>query len=364
MYVDCVEDEREGRLWTALPDPSTASDPDDAAAEEDEQQTAARGAEANGRASSDASANADGSRAAGRASAAPGQEPEAEHAPSHRTCGYYMRLCMYHTSAFLPLLILVTWFKPLTDELRKHRTLAPYLQEDVVVALRLQLLLFWTLMRLMTARAFLQSYLHLAARKLMAIRREAGRITNVELRQTVAGVHYYLGVVLVHYVAPVFLVLFFAFIWKTLGQQSWFPPSLAAEFHRWGNSSAAFSQSVLGAPLMRFSEQLAAPFPESDAAARLAASLKPQDWRATISNAMPGPVAATLTEALEGGAAGELIADLMRSASRSSAQLRLLLSGPICNGLLGFLLAWLLFAYSLSFALGIVYHSLLAEARN
>ena len=53
------------------------------------------------------------------------------------------------------------------------------------------------------------------------LRQEAGKISNVDLQRIVIRVFYYLCVVTLQYVAPMILILYLSFLYKTLGGGSW-----------------------------------------------------------------------------------------------------------------------------------------------
>lgn len=68
---------------------------------------------------------------------------------------------------------------------------------------------------------YLQAYLNIAYDRLEEQKKEAGRITNVELQRKVASIFYYLCVVTLQYVAPIILCLYVALMYKTLGGYRW-----------------------------------------------------------------------------------------------------------------------------------------------
>merc|ERR1719320_540713 len=69
--------------------------------------------------------------------------------------------------------------------------------------------------------SYLQSYLNMAYHKLEAIKQEAGKISNVDLKKSIVRVFYYLCVVTLQYVCPMILILFLTFMYKTMGGGSW-----------------------------------------------------------------------------------------------------------------------------------------------
>ena len=57
--------------------------------------------------------------------------------------------------------------------------------------------------------------------KVAELKQEAGRISNLELQRKVVRVFYYLCVVTLQYTAPMILILYLTFLYKTLGGGSW-----------------------------------------------------------------------------------------------------------------------------------------------
>ena len=53
------------------------------------------------------------------------------------------------------------------------------------------------------------------------LKQEAGKISNLELQRKVVRVFYYLCVVTLQYTAPMILILYLSFLYKTLGGGSW-----------------------------------------------------------------------------------------------------------------------------------------------
>merc|ERR1712080_733420 len=88
-------------------------------------------------------------------------------------------------------------------------------------SLRLYLVAVTILFRLVLMPRYLQAYLNLAYDKVNMLRQEAGKISNVELQRIVIRVFYYLCVVTLQYIAPMVLILYLSFLYKTLGGGSW-----------------------------------------------------------------------------------------------------------------------------------------------
>lgn len=127
-------------------------------------------------------------------------------------------------------------------------------------SLRLIIIVVAGLLKIVLMPIYLQSYLNLAIQRLEIQKKEAGRITNVDLQKKVclmtyvyiylklfnyilsenfifcykylikqiflmlqiAAVYYYLCVVALQFVVPIIICLFFTFLYKTLGTKKYF----------------------------------------------------------------------------------------------------------------------------------------------
>lgn len=130
-----------------------------------------------------------------------------------------------HLSFLSPLLILVMWVKPLARDYFTQRTWpgmnGVLMRPDVFETVRLMMLIGIVILRFILMPHYLQSYLNLAPGKIEQLRKEAGRISNIELQRLVARVFYYLCVVALQYIAPLLLCLFTTLMLKTLGEYTW-----------------------------------------------------------------------------------------------------------------------------------------------
>lgn len=77
------------------------------------------------------------------------------------------------------------------------------------------------MLRLCLMPVYLQSYLNIAYDRLEDQKKEAGRITNIELKRKIYSIFGYLCVVTLQYVAPIIMCLYFALMYKTLGDYKW-----------------------------------------------------------------------------------------------------------------------------------------------
>jgi len=116
----------------------------------------------------------------------------------------------------LPLAAALAWVRPLARE-----PLARYGVADECFELtRIVVVLFVCAVRMSLVRPHLQAHLNMAHDRVVALRREPGRITGTELQKLVVRVYYYLCVVALQYVVPVIILLFTLLMLKTLGDVS------------------------------------------------------------------------------------------------------------------------------------------------
>ncbi|XP_059132489.1 transmembrane protein 161B isoform X3 [Peromyscus eremicus] len=105
---------------------------------------------------------------------------------------------LLHINFLAPLFMVLLWVKPIT----KDYIMNPPLGKESVPF-------------------HLQAYLNLAQKCVDQMKKEAGRISTVELQKMVARVFYYLCVIALQYVAPLVMLLHTTLLLKTLGNHSW-----------------------------------------------------------------------------------------------------------------------------------------------
>ncbi|XP_075344994.1 transmembrane protein 161B-like isoform X5 [Mycteria americana] len=103
------------------------------------------------------------------------------------------------------------------------------MSEDTFDTMRLWIIILLCALRLAMMRSHLQAYLNLAQKCVDQMKKEAGRISTVDLQKMVARVFYYLCVIALQYVAPLVMVLHTTLLLKTLGNYSWgiYPESIS-----------------------------------------------------------------------------------------------------------------------------------------
>ncbi|XP_071588430.1 transmembrane protein 161B isoform X3 [Heliangelus exortis] len=95
------------------------------------------------------------------------------------------------------------------------------MSEDTFDTVRLWIIILLCALRLAMMRHHLQAYLNLAQKSVDQMKKEAGRISMVDLQKMVARVFYYLCVIALQYVAPLVMLLHTTLLLKTLGNYSW-----------------------------------------------------------------------------------------------------------------------------------------------
>ncbi|XP_071995535.1 transmembrane protein 161B [Engystomops pustulosus] len=132
---------------------------------------------------------------------------------------------LLHINFLSPLLMMLLWVKPITKDYIMNPPLGkdsvPLMTEEAFDTLRLWIIIFLCGLRLIMMRYHLQAYLNLAQKCVDQMKKEAGRISTMELQKMVARVFYYLCVIALQYVAPLVMLLHTTLLLKTLGNHSW-----------------------------------------------------------------------------------------------------------------------------------------------
>ncbi|XP_007430770.1 transmembrane protein 161A isoform X1 [Python bivittatus] len=132
---------------------------------------------------------------------------------------------LLHASFLAPVIVILMWVKPISRDLLLH---APMGKETVQImsdtaynSVRLWTIVVLCALRLAVTRYHLQAYLNLAERWVEQMKREAGRITVLEIQRKITRIYCYVTVVSLQYLAPIFLTLHCTLLLKTLGEYSW-----------------------------------------------------------------------------------------------------------------------------------------------
>lgn len=145
------------------------------------------------------------------------------------TLRYYrdhkLLLLIANISYVSPLLLVSLWITPISRDYLTVRIFSgmtdPLMTAASFESMRLIIVVAAVLLKMILMPIYLQSYLNLAIQKLEIQKKEAGRITNVDLQKKIAAVYYYLCVVALQFIVPIIMCLFFTFLYKTLGGFTW-----------------------------------------------------------------------------------------------------------------------------------------------
>ncbi|KAJ8733549.1 hypothetical protein PYW08_001847 [Mythimna loreyi] len=125
----------------------------------------------------------------------------------------------------MPFVLVLLWVRPITRHYLTVRVFSgmdkPLMTSDAYDTLRLILVASTVVIRLALMPRQLQAYLDMAQRRLDVQKKEAGRITNIDLQKKIASVFYYLCVVALQYICPIIMCLYMALMYKTLGGYTW-----------------------------------------------------------------------------------------------------------------------------------------------
>uniref|UniRef100_A0A8C0HJ97 Transmembrane protein 161A n=1 Tax=Buteo japonicus TaxID=224669 RepID=A0A8C0HJ97_9AVES len=141
---------------------------------------------------------------------------------------------LLHVSFLAPVLVVVMWIKPISREFLLHAPMGKQtvqlMSDSAYNTARLWTIVGLCLLRLAVTRHHLQAYLGLAERWVEQMRKEAGRITVLEIQRKITRIYCYVSVVSLQYLGPIILTLHCTLLLKTLGHHSWGlypePPSL------------------------------------------------------------------------------------------------------------------------------------------
>ncbi|XP_067647190.1 transmembrane protein 161B isoform X2 [Eurosta solidaginis] len=156
----------------------------------------------------------------------PGLRMAKMHWDSLKYCsGRKILQLLLNLSFILPFLLIVLWIRPISREYLCERVFEnmdkPLLSVEAFEAMRFLIVVFVVLLRFALIPIYLQSYLNLAHDKIVDLRKEAGRITNVEYQKKISSIFYYLCVVTLQFAAPLLLCLYLTLMYKNLGEYTW-----------------------------------------------------------------------------------------------------------------------------------------------
>ncbi|KAJ6664354.1 hypothetical protein lerEdw1_008573 [Lerista edwardsae] len=131
-------------------------------------------------------------------------------------------LLLLHASFLAPVIVVLMWIKPISRDLLLHAPLGKetmqIMSDAAYNSFRLWTIVALCLLRLAVARHHLQAYLNLAERWVEQMKKEAGRITVLEIQQRITRIYCYVTVVSLQYLGPIILTLHCTLLLKTLGK--------------------------------------------------------------------------------------------------------------------------------------------------
>ncbi|XP_008169773.2 transmembrane protein 161A [Trachemys scripta elegans] len=143
-----------------------------------------------------------------------------------------MTQILLHASFLAPLVVVLLWIKPISRDLLLRAPMGKQtvqiMSDSAYNSTRLWTIVALCLLRLAMTRHHLQAYLQLAERWVEQMKREAGRITALEIQRRVTRIYCYVTVVSLQYLGPIILTLHCTLLLKSLGAYSWglFPEPL------------------------------------------------------------------------------------------------------------------------------------------
>lgn len=136
-----------------------------------------------------------------------------------------MKSLLLNFNFAMPFVLVLLWVRPITRHYLTVRVFSgmekPLMTSDAFDTMRIILVASTIVIRLALMPRQLQAYLDMAQRRLDVQKKEAGRITNIDLQKKIASVFYYLCVVALQYICPIIMCLYMALMYKTLGGYTW-----------------------------------------------------------------------------------------------------------------------------------------------
>ncbi|XP_040273352.1 transmembrane protein 161A [Bufo bufo] len=132
---------------------------------------------------------------------------------------------LLHASFLPPVIVVLMWIRPITRDFLLN---APIGKENIQLmsdstynTFRLWVIVILCLLRLAMTRYHMQAYLGLASFWVEQMKREAGRISMLEIQRKISRIFCYLTVVALQYLAPIIFTLHCVLLLKSMGDYSW-----------------------------------------------------------------------------------------------------------------------------------------------
>ncbi|XP_017466645.1 PREDICTED: transmembrane protein 161B [Rhagoletis zephyria] len=267
----------------------------------------------------------------------PGLRMAKMHWDSLKYCsGRKLLQLLLNISFILPFLLIILWIRPISREYLTERVFEgmekPLLSVEAFETIRLLIVILIVLLRFALIPIYLQSYLNLAHDKIMDLRKEAGRITNVEYQKTISSIFYYLCVVTLQFAAPLLLCLYLTLMYKSLGEFTW--------------SGILRASTSVCTDMCAISDA-----PQDDSLIEAIATMPAPPAETTVLSSMPLP------ESVEPVREDFNILESANAIHEQWISLKNVFNADVYKGFLGFASWWSYFTLFTSSALGVVYQS-------
>ncbi|XP_072012157.1 transmembrane protein 161A [Engystomops pustulosus] len=132
---------------------------------------------------------------------------------------------LLHASFLPPVIVVVLWIRPITRDFLLNAPMGKdtvqLMSHSTYNTFRLWIIVILCLLRLSLTRFHLQAYLGIASRWVEQMKREAGRISMLEIQRKISRIFCYLTVVALQYLAPIIFTLHCVLLLKSMGDYSW-----------------------------------------------------------------------------------------------------------------------------------------------
>lgn len=145
--------------------------------------------------------------------------------------GKPFKILFLNLSFYSPIIVLLLWIKPMSRNLLTKPSILseqPLLRNETFEIIRVASIILLVFTRICLMPIYLQSYLNLALVKVTNIKKQSGKIRNLDLQKIITSIYYYLCVVALQYLTPLLNLLFLVLLFKTLSNHSWITSPVSA----------------------------------------------------------------------------------------------------------------------------------------
>lgn len=153
---------------------------------------------------------------------------------------------LLHGAFLSPIVPILAWVRPIARNnlipTGKSVDSDAWLTDENFAKARMFAVLSVCLLRFVITREALQSYLNMANERVRKLKKETGKITNIELQSKVARIFFYLSTVALQYLAPIVLLLFLSLSWLSVDANASMPAKDI--FTSTANNSTLFAEGT------------------------------------------------------------------------------------------------------------------------